>query len=72
MVLLNYQKLKESVKIRFGDDSKIDFSMEERQLKNLLNSYVGAGMDKIIISKLKITDKVRRGEFKEVIRPFVL
>lgn len=55
--LLKYQKLKESVKIRFGDDSKIDFSMEEQQLKNLLNSYVGAGMDKIIISKLKITDK---------------
>jgi len=55
--LLRYQKLKGAVKIRFGDDSKIDFSLEEKQIRNLLNSYVSAGMDKIIISSFRITDK---------------
>ncbi len=52
-----FQALKSSIKIRYGDDSKIDFSLEDKQIKRLLNSYLSSEMDKIIVNNFKITDK---------------
>lgn len=49
------QKLRSGIKLRFGET--VDFSVYESSIKNLLNQFVSAEADEIVINPLYLSDK---------------
>ncbi len=49
------QKLRSGIKLRFGEI--VDFSIYESSIKNLLNQFVSAEADEIVINPLYLSDK---------------
>lgn len=51
------QKLRSGIRLRFGET--VDFSQYEQSIKNLLNQFVDADMDQIVINPLYLSDKAQ-------------
>ena len=49
------QKLRSGIKLRYGET--VDFSVYESSIKNLLNQFVSAEADEIVINPLYLSDK---------------
>ena len=49
------QKLRSGIKLRFGET--VDFSVYESSIKNLLNQFISAEADEIVINPLYLSDK---------------
>ena len=54
------QKLRSGIKLRFGEI--VDFSVYESSIKNLLNQFVSAEADEIVINPLYLSDKETMGK----------